>query len=329
MAREQFLTDAQWEKIEPLLPELKSRGRQWKDSREVLEGILWVLRSGARWKDLPDYYPSYSTCWRRLRMWEEDGTWERVWRSFLAELDENGWLDWDETFELPPGLVDTSAKGDTARGGVMAKRKRRQFTAEQKAEAVRLVKQVGNLSQVARDLDLHPNVLRNWVKQADVDAGRGPSSALTTAEKKEVQRLKRELKRVRMERDFLKRAAAFFAREESSKPSNWSRRRTAWTTPWSRASSERSSESSCTVRSGSHGIRRERPFTSTSRSSTIAGVGIRRWAKCAQLSTKGTTSRRLRKQLSEVSTDTGEAQAGNSSFLVRGSSVFRGGRRCH
>ena len=98
----------------------------------------------------------------------------------------------------------------------MAKRKRRQFTAEQKAEAVRLVKQVGNLSQVARDLDLHPNVLRNWVKQADVDAGRGPKNALTTAEKKEVQRLKRELKRVRMERDFLKKAAAFFAREDDS-----------------------------------------------------------------------------------------------------------------
>lgn len=102
----------------------------------------------------------------------------------------------------------------------MAQRKRREFTAQQKAEAVKLVKQVGNLSKVARDLDLHPNVLRTWVKQAKVDAGEGPPDALTTAEKKEIQRLKRELKRVRMERDFLKKAAAFFAREESSKPSS-------------------------------------------------------------------------------------------------------------
>src|SRR5687767_14476920 len=98
MARERFLSDAQWAKIDPLLPKLKSRGRGWADSREVLEGILWILRSGARWKDLPDEYPSYSTCWRRLRRWEEDGTWERVWRAFLAELDQNGWLDWEETF---------------------------------------------------------------------------------------------------------------------------------------------------------------------------------------------------------------------------------------
>ena len=98
----------------------------------------------------------------------------------------------------------------------MAQRKRREFTAQQKAEAVKLVKEVGNLSKVARDLDLHPNVLRNWVKQAKVDAGEGPADALTTDEKKEVQRLKR----VRMERDFLKKAAAFFAREESSKPSS-------------------------------------------------------------------------------------------------------------
>ena len=102
----------------------------------------------------------------------------------------------------------------------MAQRKRREFTVQQKAEAVKLVKQVGNLSKVARDLDLHPNVLRKWVRQAEIDAGQGPKDALTTEEKKEIQRLKRENKRLRMERDFLKKAAAFFAREESSKPSS-------------------------------------------------------------------------------------------------------------
>ena len=102
----------------------------------------------------------------------------------------------------------------------MAPRKRREFAAEQKAEAVRLVKSVGILAQVARDLDLHPNVLRKWVKQAEIDAGKGPAEALTTEEKKEIQQLLRENKRLRMERDFLKKAAAFFAREESSKPSS-------------------------------------------------------------------------------------------------------------
>jgi len=102
----------------------------------------------------------------------------------------------------------------------MASRKRRTFTAEQKASAVALVARVGNLTQVARDLDMHPNVLRNWVQRATIDAGDGPPDALTTSEKKEIQQLKRDLKRVRMERDFLKKAAAFFAREESSRPSS-------------------------------------------------------------------------------------------------------------
>lgn len=102
----------------------------------------------------------------------------------------------------------------------MGQRKKRTFTAQQKAEAVRLYKAVGNYSKVGRDLDIHPNVLRAWVKQAEIDAGEGPPEALTTEEKKEVQKLKRENKRLRMERDFLKKAAAFFAREESSKPSS-------------------------------------------------------------------------------------------------------------
>lgn len=65
-----MLTDGQWRKIEPLLPKLrksKRGGRPWADSRQVLEGILWIARSGARWKDLPAEYPSPATCWRRLR----------------------------------------------------------------------------------------------------------------------------------------------------------------------------------------------------------------------------------------------------------------------
>jgi transposase len=69
-----MLTDGQWLKIEPLLPQLgsgKRGGRPWADSRRVLEGILWIARNGARWQDLPSAYPSPSTCWRRLRDWEE------------------------------------------------------------------------------------------------------------------------------------------------------------------------------------------------------------------------------------------------------------------
>lgn len=95
------LTDRQWGRIKPLLPRAKrSRkgGRPPADDRACTEGILWVLRSGARWKDLPKEYPSPSTCWRRLRDWEAAGIWLKIWRAFLAELDAAGQLDWSETF---------------------------------------------------------------------------------------------------------------------------------------------------------------------------------------------------------------------------------------
>jgi transposase len=95
------LSEAQWLKIKGLLPsdEPSSRGgRRRIDDREVMEGILWVLRSGARWKDLPRRYPSPTTCWRRLREWEDAGVWLAIWRAFLSELDEGGQLDWHEVF---------------------------------------------------------------------------------------------------------------------------------------------------------------------------------------------------------------------------------------
>src|ERR1700679_529557 len=73
--RFELLSEAQWEMIEPLLPEPKrrkdKRGRPWASNRACLEGILWVLQTGAAWRFLPDKYPSPATCWRRLLRWEE------------------------------------------------------------------------------------------------------------------------------------------------------------------------------------------------------------------------------------------------------------------
>jgi len=84
----QDLTDAQWAFIEPLLPELPrradGRGRPWRDSREVLNGILWVLRTGAQWSEMPDRYPSYQTCHRRFQQWSRAGVMDRLLRA-LAE----------------------------------------------------------------------------------------------------------------------------------------------------------------------------------------------------------------------------------------------------
>lgn len=98
----------------------------------------------------------------------------------------------------------------------MRRRKRRSFTAEEKAEAVRLVKSTGrSVYRVAQELDLTETALRRWVQQAEVDAGEGPPEKLTTAERQELGQLRRETRRLRMERDFLKEAAAFFAKDSS------------------------------------------------------------------------------------------------------------------
>lgn len=107
-----FLSDEQWAKLEPLLPREPSRGRPWADNRRVLEGILWVLKTGARWRDLPREYPSPSTCWRRLRQWEEQDIWLKIWRRFLSQLDQQGRLDWSESFL--DGSFAPAKKGATA-----------------------------------------------------------------------------------------------------------------------------------------------------------------------------------------------------------------------
>lgn len=98
----------------------------------------------------------------------------------------------------------------------MERRKRRSFTPENKAEAVRLVREGSkSLPQVAKDLDLTESALRNWVREADSGKSKDPADALSTSEREELVRLRKEVRHLEMERDFLKKAAAFFAKETS------------------------------------------------------------------------------------------------------------------
>ena len=116
--RIEFLTDEQWLKIEPLLPKRQGkpkRGRPRVDDRMVIEGILWVLRTGARWRDLPERYPSPSTCWLRLKLWEEQGVWLNMWRAFLSQLDTKEILDWKDAFI--DGSFALAKKGAKERSG--------------------------------------------------------------------------------------------------------------------------------------------------------------------------------------------------------------------
>ena len=112
--------------------------------------------------------------------------------------------------EAAPEFVDTSDVRETVS---MARRKRRKFTDEYKAEVVRLVRTSGrSVGEVAHELDLTETAVRAWVNQAGIDEKRDPQGPLTSEERAELTRLRRELKTVSMERDFLRKAASFFAR---------------------------------------------------------------------------------------------------------------------
>lgn len=80
------LTDFEWRVIEPLLPK-KPRGVPRVDDRHVLNGIFWVLRSGAPWRDLPERYGPRTTCYNRFVRWRKAGVWDRMMDAITAAHD--------------------------------------------------------------------------------------------------------------------------------------------------------------------------------------------------------------------------------------------------
>lgn len=87
------LTAKAWAHIEPLLS-ISGRGGQWRNHRQVLNGILWKLRTGALWRDLPERYGPWKTAHERLRKWTMDGTWERILAHMVAAADASGDVEW-------------------------------------------------------------------------------------------------------------------------------------------------------------------------------------------------------------------------------------------
>ena len=96
----------------------------------------------------------------------------------------------------------------------MGKKTRRSFTKEYKAEVVGLIRHSGKtVGAVCRDLGLTETAVRRWVQQGEIDSGRGPAGALTTEERAELAELRKRVKTLEMEREILKKATAFFAKE--------------------------------------------------------------------------------------------------------------------
>jgi transposase len=115
------LTQAQWVLIKPHLPPQPALGRRRRQDRQVINAILYVLRTGCRWCDLPHDLGDDSTAHRWFLRWQDDGTWERIWFALLDTLDVQGKLDWanallDGSFVPAKRGAKTLATGAKAKG---------------------------------------------------------------------------------------------------------------------------------------------------------------------------------------------------------------------
>ncbi len=123
------LTDEAWKQVAPLLPKNGRRGKQWKDHRRVIDGILWKIRTGAPWRDLPERYGPWQTCYDRFARWRRDGTWDRLLTHAQTSSDAAGEVDWkvsvDSTVvrahQHAAGARRKPSKEDTKRGSSRGK----------------------------------------------------------------------------------------------------------------------------------------------------------------------------------------------------------------
>ena len=95
MVKRGEITDRAWASIAPLLPEHGWPGGRWRDHRAVVNGILWKLRTGSPWRDPPERYGLWQTCYDRFARWRGDGTWDRLLAHAQTKSDAVGEIEWE------------------------------------------------------------------------------------------------------------------------------------------------------------------------------------------------------------------------------------------
>ncbi len=88
------LSDAQWERIHDLFPENGKRGQQWKDHRLMVDGILWAVKTGAQWRDVPERFGPWKTVYERFCRWTQEGLWDQILKRLQSEADAVDEIDW-------------------------------------------------------------------------------------------------------------------------------------------------------------------------------------------------------------------------------------------
>ncbi len=143
MRKRHELTEVEWARLQPLLPP-REAGKQRRDDRQIINGILWKLATGAPWRDLPERYGPWATVYTRFRRWTLSGVWQRVFAAVQRQADAAGQLDW--TVHFVDGTVirahqhAAGAKGGTRRRKRWARARagsRRRSISERRAAASR------------------------------------------------------------------------------------------------------------------------------------------------------------------------------------------------
>jgi transposase len=127
------LTEAQWELLRPLFPKEETTntgraGRPYRDPRDVLNGVLWILRTGAPWNDLPTRYPPYQTCHRRFQTWVKQGLLPRILAALRRDLEKRGGIEDVEGFI--DGTYVPAKKGGSASAAAAPAMQRRSWQSQ-------------------------------------------------------------------------------------------------------------------------------------------------------------------------------------------------------
>lgn len=117
------LSDARWQMIEDIVSLPQPMGRPRRDDRQMLNGIFWILCSGAKWRDLPERYGPWKTVYDRFRLWRDDGTFEAVLERLQFRLREDGLMDLDTWMvDATPIRATRAASGGGKKGGGRTRR---------------------------------------------------------------------------------------------------------------------------------------------------------------------------------------------------------------
>ncbi len=118
------LTDAQWDRIKDIFPRNGNRGNQWKNHRLIVDGMIWVLKTGAPWRDLPERFGPWKTVYERFRLWSQQGLWQKIISELQSDFESEGNIDW-ELFSIDGSSIRAHKSAAGAKKSLHSRRSRK------------------------------------------------------------------------------------------------------------------------------------------------------------------------------------------------------------